>query len=45
MKHVHNILETIGEQMTSTEIDKFISVADSDNDGMVDIVDIKRMLL
>ena len=45
VKHVHDILKTIGEQMTSTEIDKFISVADSDNDGMVDIVDIKRMLL
>eukprot|EP00944_MAST-04C_sp_MAST-4C-sp1_P008481 g8481.t1 len=45
VKHVHDILKTIGEQMTSTEINKFISVADSDNDGMVDIVDIKRMLL
>ena len=45
VKHVYNILKTIGEQMTSTEIEKFIIAADSDNDGMVNILDIKRMLM
>ena len=44
VEHVRNILTTIGEQMTTKEIEKFIENTDLDNDGMVSINDIQRML-
>eukprot|EP00943_MAST-04B_sp_MAST-4B-sp1_P002181 g2181.t1 len=44
VKHVRRILTTIGEQMTSTEIQSFIENSDLDDDGMVSINDIQRML-
>ena len=44
VEHVRNILTTIGEQMTTNEIEKFIENTDLDDDGMVSINDIQRML-
>ena len=44
VEHVRNILTTIGEQMTTKEIEKFIENTDLDDDGMVSINDIQRML-
>ena len=44
IEHVRNILTTIGEQMTTNEIEKFIENTDLDDDGMVSINDIQRML-
>jgi calmodulin len=44
VEHVRRVLSTIGEQMTSTEIQSFIENSDLDDDGMVSINDIQRML-